>query len=370
VVTTILASATADETEALVRCGPRRDFLELARAVEGRTLYRRARRARRGFVGKLLGGHVGQAWRAARDASPGDTLFADGEHAGIPLALFLAMRAKRRVHVVMLGHFVTKPWKQLALTVTCLASPGTTLLLHSTRQLEKLNRLTRARWSVRLLPYHVDTVFWEPKACGGSERLVLAVGSEGRDYDCLSRASRLVAADVLIAAGSHWARRTATAEANSRVRYVSSPLSFADLRTLYERASVVVVPLRSLDNQSGVTTILEAMSMERPVVVTANEGQLELVRGPLVTPDGGLDWEATNHRGPSLFGIEEPACGPTGLYVVPESPESLAGAINLLLKDPDLRQRMGAAARRHAVACFDTSLYTERLAAELREVAR
>ena len=127
---TLLVSASEEETARLTEGGPRRDFLELARRIRGRTVF--AREGRRGGVrGRLLGPHVRQAWRAAGAADRGDTVFADGEHNGIPYLLFLKLRRQRVKQVVMLGHLVGRPWKRALLwLVTRLGTPGA-LLVHS-----------------------------------------------------------------------------------------------------------------------------------------------------------------------------------------------------------------------------------------------
>ncbi|HEX6032567.1 MAG TPA: glycosyltransferase, partial [Tepidiformaceae bacterium] len=279
-VRSIIVSSTGEEAEALLEAGPRRDFIELAKAADAEVVYRPAGRKRTGVWGRIAGAHMSQAWRAARDARRGDATLADGEHIGIPLALFLAARGKRRtVRLVMLGHFVSKRWKVAALRLASRAYPAATVLVHSVRQRDLVAPVLGGGWTVRTVPYHVDTRFWR-RRCSAAHgaRIVLAVGSEARDYGTLVEAARGIDAEVVIAAGSHWARSIAgVRDKPSNIRYLSEVLSFTQLRDLYERASLLVVPLQDVPNQSGVTAILEAMSMGLPVIVTATEGQRELV---------------------------------------------------------------------------------------------
>jgi glycosyltransferase involved in cell wall biosynthesis len=170
---------------------------------------------------------------------------------------------------------------------------------------------------------------------------------------------------VIIAAGSHWARRIAsTASLPANVEYRSDPLSFVQLRDLYRRASVVVVPLLDVPNQSGVTTILEALSMGVPVIVTASRGQRECVRGPLATGEGFND-AATADRGPELFTGQVPPPEPNGIYVPPHDPGALRVALERLFVDPELRTRLGVASRETAVTHFTIERYVARLAALL-----
>ena len=84
------------------------------------------------------------------------------------------------------------------------------------------------------------------------------------------------------------------------------------------------VLLLSSDWEGVPLVILEAMAAGKPVVATRVGGVPELVEN-----------------------------GKTGLLVPPQNPEAFAGAILRLLKDPELRRRLGGAARRRALEHFD-----------------
>src|SRR5690606_17783691 len=143
----------------LLKDGPRRDFVELARLTEGTLLYAAGSRGR-GILGRFVGPHVRQAFRAARSLHAGDTCFADGEHIGIPLLVALALQLKRGVRVVMLGHLVDRPWKKFLLRVATRLVPNGSLLLHSTVQREKVHAALAKSWKIELVPYQVDTSYW------------------------------------------------------------------------------------------------------------------------------------------------------------------------------------------------------------------
>jgi glycosyltransferase involved in cell wall biosynthesis len=89
-----------------------------------------------------------------------------------------------------------------------------------------------------------------------------------------------------------------------------------ELLGLYERAAIVACPSR---REGFGVTCAEAMAYGRPVVASAVGGLLDLV----------VD-------------------GETGLHVPPRDPAALREALARLLADPDLRARLGAAARERA----------------------
>jgi glycosyltransferase involved in cell wall biosynthesis len=88
----------------------------------------------------------------------------------------------------------------------------------------------------------------------------------------------------------------------------------ADIRPVWQRADIFVLPARSREGMPR--ALLEAAACARPLVVTNVPGCRHFVRD----------------------GVE-------GLVVPPEDPDALTKALERLARDPDLRRRMGEAAR-------------------------
>ncbi len=98
-------------------------------------------------------------------------------------------------------------------------------------------------------------------------------------------------------------------------------LSYDQVRELYRRADVFVLP----SFEEGLPVVLmEAMSMQVACVATHVAGIPELIRH-------GLD----------------------GLLVAPSDTDGLAGAILRLMRDPELRRRLGASARRRVLESYN-----------------
>lgn len=309
----------------------------------------------------------------------GDVVFADSEHLGLPLLLFLWLRGRKPARTVILAHMPGKWWKRAMLRVfTRLRSPGT-LLLHSVSQREIVATALPSSWSTRLIAYQADTRFWdtEPRADGSGEvstpPTIVAVGSEHRDYETLLLAVADLPARVVIAAGSHWARSLAGVDAvPPNVEYTDEVLSFRQLRELYRSATAVVVPLHDVPNQSGITTILEAMSMGIPVITTASRGQREAIAGPLVLGDGTFDFDATADRGPHVLEDARPPAGlltapeeSTGLYVPPCDAAALRHALQAVIEDPALAARLGGAGAASVRGAFALERFVDAIASEL-----
>jgi glycosyltransferase involved in cell wall biosynthesis len=102
----------------------------------------------------------------------------------------------------------------------------------------------------------------------------------------------------------------------------------AEVERLLERASVVVAPS---EREGFGLAAAEAMAFGRPVVAAAGGGLLELVSD-----------------------------GVTGLLVPPRDAEALRTAVERLLADPELRERLGKAARSRARERFGWDAVIER----------
>ena len=105
------------------------------------------------------------------------------------------------------------------------------------------------------------------------------------------------------------------------------PLTGSEVQAEYERADVFALACEELANgdRDGIpNVILEAMSYGLPVVSTTTGGVAEAV------PPGRC-----------------------GLLVPQRDERMLADALTRLLRDPELRGRLGDAAREHVVAHFD-----------------
>ena len=118
------------------------------------------------------------------------------------------------------------------------------------------------------------------------------------------------------------------------VVWIPEMLSREAVRQLYSHAAVFACP--SVYEPFGITN-LEAMACERPVVASAVGGIPEVV----VDGETGL-----------LVPVELSPDEPMTPVDADRFARDLAGAINSLVADPELRTRMGAAGRRRAVEVF------------------
>lgn len=277
---------------------------------------------------------------ASRKLDEFDVVFTDGEHLGIPLGLWLKTREPSKPHL-MLAHHITTRAKRRVFNLLRPQRGISRMLLHSRRQVDMVERELGVPSSrVAFVPYFADTNFWSPREAS-EEAFLVTAGREHRDYASLAEACAGMTERVVVAAGSFHSPR---APWRPPARWPDNfeliqMLDRVALRDLYARARVVVVPVIPTDFQAGVTTLLEAMAMGKPVIVSATDGQRDIVED-----------------------------GETGVLVPPGDAGALRRAVRRLMDSPDERARLGRNARRAAETRFSLDVYASTLAAHLEEL--
>jgi glycosyltransferase involved in cell wall biosynthesis len=296
----------------------------------------------------LQGGpHRKSVWLSARHARAAlaevprtDVVLSDAEHVGIPLALAMRARGYTTPHLVI-GHHLGSPRKAAAFRWAKAHRRMDRVLVHSPNQIELFHRrLGLSRQQLHMIPYGVDTDYWVPGPHVEDASLILSVGREHRDHqtlvDAVGGTGRLFVADASAhSPGAH--RRVPQAWPEWVER---RGLSLPELREHYDRATVVVVPVLPTVYPFGITTLLEAMAMAKPVVVSDTEG---------------------------LRGVVEH--GRTGLVVPPGDPTALRRSVRVLLEDADARKSMGHAARAAVLERFRLDHFVDELGRHLDELA-
>jgi glycosyltransferase involved in cell wall biosynthesis len=143
-----------------------------------------------------------------------------------------------------------------------------------------------------------------------------------------------------------------------------SSFDYVALRNLYARAAAVVVPLDDVDFQAGITTILEAMAMGKPVIVTHTQGQVDVIEDRRKVTRGTPPREPLARPVSLLRAIaaqEDVPLEPNGFYVPPGDAPALRRAIVYLLEHPEERARLGAAGRQAVERLMNVDRFAERL---------
>ncbi len=246
-----------------------------------------------------------------------DALFTTGEDIGLPLAVLLKASLAKQSHT-MIAHTLFPAKKKIFFDLGGVGNRLDRVLVYSTtEQRHATEKLGFPEGKVERLYYHADTRFFAPDGSTPEAGLICSAGQLLRDYDTLIAAVRDLPVRAQIAAGSPWIDATLRPSGTLPANVTWGKLNRFELRKLYARSTLAVVPILQNEYQTGIATILEMMAMGKCVIATRTRGQVDTI----------VD-------------------GVTGVYVPPGDPAALREAIQSLLADSERAQRIGAAARR------------------------
>jgi len=236
-----------------------------------------------------------QIWAMARALrgrlSDGDVVFCNGEDTAVPVAVACSKR-RGRPKLAMFAHNLDRPKARLALKLYRVASRVDLIITNIAIQVEFLRRfLGLPNSRVRLIQDQTDMKFFRPGPAspGKTRPIIVSVGLEQRDYRTLAEATHDLDVDVQISGFSADASIQSrafpdTLPANMTRKFYEWP----DLVQLYRNADIVVVSLFECKYSAGISTVMEALSCRRPLVVTGTEGISEFLdpEGMRITPNG------------------------------------------------------------------------------------
>lgn len=326
------------ETQIAHGVRPRADFLEMAHGLDADLMdYAAARRhaGKRGLALEKIGGmNLVLAWACFQCCNDYDVILTDSEGVGIPFALLCQRFGRAFGRHMMITHLVSVRKKMFFFDYLHVQKQVHTFFVYSAWQ----KKFIKARWQVPdarvvQIPFQVDTQFFAPeRVLVNSQELIFSPGRASRDLFTLFEAVQGMDVRLVITAASEWSKKSsALPRASLPANVTVAKLTFGELRQKYADSRFVVIPLHSINSQDGITTILEAMAMERAVICSRTPGRTEAI----------VD-------------------GETGLYVEPGDPRALGQAIEYLRQNPDEAKRMGRAGRRRVEQMMGLECYVER----------
>jgi len=216
------------------------------------------------------------------------------------------------------------------------------VLVYGRVQLEYLRAEYGSTVRADFIHFRADTDFYQPSnhAATPDRPYVLSVGLDGgRDFDTLAQAAREFTAESVPGGRVILHTSRPVSDQSGPLEISGKTISFVELRDLYARASVVVIPLRDLIHPGGITSLLEASGMGRPIVVSASRGLADYVengRNAIVVPSGDA--------------------------------RAMSSAMATLVRSPEVARRLGEEARRFVVGTCDNRRYAKTLATIIRNV--
>jgi glycosyltransferase involved in cell wall biosynthesis len=266
-------------------------------------------------------------WRLAREVqrrhAEYDAVLSWGEKLSLAMLIQQGLGGGGKPHIAMMYQF-EKPNIRVPLGVLK-KSLHAVVTWSSVQRRALIERIGFPPERIYLIRHYVDQLFYSPRHA--EQDMICAVGAEMRDYSTLLEAIRgtglrcHIATDHVRVPGRFRIlndRRVPISDLDmgSDTKVTAGRMSLSQLRSLYARSKFVVVPLLPSDTDNGVTVILEAMAMGKPVICSRTRGQVDVIQE-----------------------------GVTGLYVPIGDAARLREAIVSLWNEPSRTEEMGRKAR-------------------------
>ena len=247
----------------------------------------------------------------------------------------------RKVPVVLLIHNVSSKKRQVFLQRGLFRARINQLLCLSETSATILKGLGVDPTRLHVIGSRVDCDFFSPVTTA-EPALIVSAGAINRDYNTLLEACAGLDVHVTIAADTAWRHSLGKLpEEMSGERFeMRSFGNYRNLRDLYARSTLMVVPLVEGQFASGQTVILEGMAMGKAVSTTDIAGRSDFI-------DDGVN----------------------GVYVPSHNVDALRAAIAALLGDPRRRERLAEAGRVAAVEKYKVEHYVARILSACNQAA-
>ncbi len=254
------------------------------------------------------------------------------------LCLLLRLPSKQILTEIFLDE--TRPeslsWRLKTSLFRQVARHSLGILTNSSAEVNYLSkRFNLPEAKLHFVPMHTTVATPEPpsKDRDGS---VLSIGRSLRDLETLIAAAPRFGAPLTLIVGQQDSVPTPLSESVQVFREV--PL--ADVHQQIRHARVVVIPLRPTHRSTGQVVLFEAMALGTPVVATRTTGIVDYVRD-----------------------------GENGLLVEPNDVHALSEAVQRVLKDPELAERLSRNAQADCLSFLSAETYSRRLLKAIRTLA-
>jgi glycosyltransferase involved in cell wall biosynthesis len=302
---------------------PEKDFALLKSAFEADIIdsenYTASNSAFVRIIKRILGPKWAIAAAAVQIARKYHAIIAMGDDIGVPLAVLLWLSRMSIPYFLISQHMMSRR-PAFFFGKLRMHSSVTKFLSLSITQADYLHEQYKiSKQQIQLIRWHVDHRFFSPMPEVTVKPQICSAGMTGRDYKTFIDATRGLDIDVKIEAHSAWFNEGVnftSDQLHNRVEVCSYGTTKA-LRQLYAESQFVVLPLADVPFIVGYSTLLEAMAMGKPVIVSKTKLIGDFIQ------DG---WN--------------------GFYVTPENPEELRERIQYMLDHPEEVKRMGENARR------------------------
>jgi glycosyltransferase involved in cell wall biosynthesis len=192
-----------------------------------------------------------------------------------------------------------------------------------------INEAGFSKEKVFFIEWGVDLEFYKPKKV--EKKIIFSAGKSSRDYHTLCEAVKDLDVECVISCDAKNIDNLNIKQYHN-VQFITDLIPYKDLIDLYNQSLVTVVPLANIKRCFGITSVLEALAMESPVILTK-----------------------TQHIEVHL--VDENC----GVYVKKGDVEDLKNKIKYFLENKSMAREMGVRGRKYVTRKYNNDSFAEQV---------
>jgi len=258
-----------------------------------------------------------------------DAIFCVGESSALAF-LFYKSLFKIKIPVLVLDPALSLGWRPRKKILDFVIPRADKIIVFGKNQKKFIYNQWGEKCESEFVYHGINSNFYKPLKIQ-SEEFIFSIGNDnGRDFKLLIESCENINVKIKIKTNL-----TVLDDLylNKNVEVIKGRISFDEMKTMYAKSKIVVIPLFNCDHASGVNSVLEAMSMGKALIVSRSEGISDYV---------------INNK--------------NAIVVEPGNKEQLKKTIIELLKKPDDIKRLGYNARKFIEENCDSKIYNKNLA--------
>jgi glycosyltransferase involved in cell wall biosynthesis len=229
-------------------------------------------------IGQMLklGNHLDQQVRAFWRASKHDLVYSACQDNTLFLALLRGIGIFRKPLVAIIHH----PMQKCRRNEIYVNGHDRLLCLSASILGELKSEFNEREEKIALLSWGVDLPFYEQETNSSPSPLeiensfIVSAGKSSRDHDTLVKAFLEIDYPLKIYCSGESAPSITNLPSNISVQYrhpTFNAISYRELLGAYKKAYAIAIPLIETNSLAGLTSLFDAMAMQKPVIMTRNK---------------------------------------------------------------------------------------------------
>ncbi|NQV88717.1 MAG: glycosyltransferase family 4 protein [Parcubacteria group bacterium] len=230
---------------------------------------------------KIIGGYGGDWFKILtlkRSIAKTDIIISTSDRVGIPLILLMKLGLIEKKPILYISIGLPKRLKKMRgiykhFFISSLTQHVDSIVCYGWQEAQTLKELLKDKGDiVTFVPFGVQVDLFRPISEETTQHIVSIGADPHRDFELLISIAHQIPSPITIVTNAHHARvlEHKLSPFPKNISIIQN-LAFEKMKDLMDSASLIVLPVKENSYSGATTTLLQAMALEKPVIVTETE---------------------------------------------------------------------------------------------------